>query len=143
VPGTADEGLLSLGYTSAVLLGMLLLSPMSSTYHFCMLLPPIAFLVTYWIYVERNSVVAAVLGMQLVISLLGGDLFGRLADLALAAGLYTFDAALLLVACGYVLAWRVPRLATKALPPSKSLADQTAASNQSGQRPSAWRANAA
>src|SRR5262249_16803010 len=107
----SDEGLRSLGFISAALCGMLLLSPMSSTYHFCGLMPAIAFLVSYWMYCERNRVVAAALGIQLMVSLLGGDLFGRLADLALAAGLYTFDAAILLAACGYVLAWRMPKLA--------------------------------
>jgi hypothetical protein len=118
----SHEDLKSLGYTSAVLCGMLLLSPMSSTYHFCLLLPPIAFLVTYWMYCERDRLVAAALGVQLVISLLGGDLFGSLADLALAAGLYTFDAALLLAGCGYVLAWRMPRLANTNAPHEELIA---------------------
>jgi hypothetical protein len=106
-----DQGLASLGYISAVLCGMLLLSPMSSTYHFCLLLPPIAFLVTYWLYRERDWVVGAALVSQLVVALLSGDLFGWWADIALAAGLYTFAAATQLAACGYVLAWRMPRLA--------------------------------
>jgi hypothetical protein len=105
-----DQGLISLGYISAVLCGMLLLSPMSSTYHFCLLLPPIAFLATYWMFCDRDWIVAGTLISQLLISSIGGDLFGSLADLTLAAGLYTFDAALLLAACGYVLAWRMPRV---------------------------------
>jgi hypothetical protein len=136
IASVGQDGLMSLGYTSAVLCGMLLLSPMSSTYHFCLVLPPIAFLVTYWMYCERNLVVATALGMQLVVSLLGGDLFGRLADLALAAGLYTLDAAMLLAACGYVLAWRLPRLARNTSPEShQTLPDMRI--------PASWRAKAA
>lgn len=115
IPPTShvDENFRALGYISCTLCGMLLLSPMSSTYHFCGLMPAIAFLVTYWMYCERSRVVAAALGVQFAISLLGGDLFGRLADLGLAAGLYAFDAGLLLAACGYVVGWRMPQLAVK------------------------------
>ena len=121
-----DNHFHSLGYIGATLCGMLLLSPMSSTYHFCGLMPAIAFLVTYWMYCERNRVVAAALGIQLLISLLGGDLFGRLADLALAGGLYTFDAAMLLVACGYVLAHRIPKSAAIVPRQPISIAPQSA-----------------
>jgi hypothetical protein len=104
-----DQGFMSLGYTSAVLCGMLLLSPMSSTYHFCLLLPPIAFLVTYWIYCEHDWIVGGAIVSQLAVGLLSGDLFGLWADVALAGGLYTFAAAIQLAACGYVLGWRMPR----------------------------------
>ncbi len=137
------QGLVSLGYSSAVLCGMLLLSPMSSTYHFCLLLPPIAFLVTYWMYCERNWVVASVLGVQLLISSIAGDVFGPIADLALAAGHYTFDAGMLLVACGYVLAWRIPQLAASETTKPQLPFLETYPSAQSHSQPASIRAKAA
>jgi hypothetical protein len=138
-----DEGFISLGYISAVLCGMLLLSPMSSTYHFCLLLPPISFLVTYWIYRERDWVVGGALVSQLVVSLLSGDLFGWWADIALAAGLYTFAAAVQLGACGYILAWRMPRAAQSAPILTKLAVFGSQPAGQLRSQPSSLRAKAA
>jgi hypothetical protein len=138
-----DQGLMALGYTSAVLCGMLLLSPMSSTYHFCLLLPPIAFLVTYWMYRERNWVVGGALVLQLVVSLLSGDLFGWWADIALAAGLYTFAAAIQLAACGYVLAWRMPRAVESARIQPKLAIHERLPGGQFRAQPPSLRAKAA
>jgi len=138
-----DQGLLSLGYISATLCGMLLLSPMSSTYHFCLLLPSISFLVTYWMYCGRDSLVGGILGLQLVISSIGGDLFGWMADLALAAGLYTFDAVLLLAACGYVLGWRMPCVAESATTRPQLTVFEGQSSRAGTSRPSSLRAKAA
>jgi hypothetical protein len=133
----SNQGLLALGYMSAVLCGMLLLSPMSSTYHFCLLLPPIAFLVTYWMYCERNWVVGCAIVSQLIVSMLSGDLFGSWADIALAGGLYTFAAAIQLAACGYVLASRMPRLAESApIQPKLAIVISSAAYQSHTQSPS-------
>jgi hypothetical protein len=110
----ADAGnrsFMCLGQTAAALCAMLLLSPMSSTYHFGALLVPIAFCTTYWMYCERNAVVGAMLAFQLLASLLSAqDLVGKqVADGLLLYGVVTLEAALLLACCGYILAWRLPR----------------------------------
>jgi len=68
---------IALGQVSAVICGMLLLSPMSSTQHFCMLLAPFSFLATHWVYRSRDPVTAAAFVFLLVVSLSGGkDLIG-------------------------------------------------------------------
>jgi hypothetical protein len=101
----------SLGQFGAVLCAMLLLSPMSSTYHFCALLVPISFCATYWMYCERSRVVGAILVLQFMISVFSAqDIVGEwLADRALACGIITFDATMLLFGCGFILARQLPR----------------------------------
>ena len=78
---------------------------------------PITFCATYWMYCERSHVVGVILVIQFAISLFSAqDIVGEwLADHALACGVITFDAAILLFGCGYILAWRLPRYSAKDL----------------------------
>jgi hypothetical protein len=107
----------ALGQFGGVLSAMLLLSPMSSTYHFCALFVPISFCGTYWMYCERSYVIGAILAAQFAISFFTAQgIVGEwLADRALACGIMTFDAILLLFGCGYILAWQLPHQSVKDL----------------------------
>jgi hypothetical protein len=106
-----DRSFEILGQLGAALCAMLLLSPMSSTYHFCSLVVPMSFCVTFWVYRGRDRIVGSVLAIQLFVSLLSAqDLVGpRLADALLEYGVLTADATLLLGACGYILLWQLPQ----------------------------------
>jgi len=106
----SDRALVCTGQTGAALCVMLLLSPMSSTYHFCALLVPIAFCSTYWMYREQHPGVGAVLVVHLVLCLGSAqDLVGpALADRLQDWGIVTLDTLLLLACSGYILGSRVP-----------------------------------
>jgi len=109
----ADRSFARLGQFGAVLSCMLLLSPGSSTYHFCFLYVPISFCAVTWFYCGRSPIVGAVLVVQFVISLASAqDLVGAwLSDRLLAYGIKTADALLLLACTGYILVWELPRRA--------------------------------
>jgi Glycosyltransferase family 87 len=71
---------------SAVLLGMLLLSPMSSKQHFCVLIVPISVLVIDWLYFERSPTVGFAIAILFVFGTLAGkDLVGTNAHKQLGA----------------------------------------------------------
>jgi hypothetical protein len=101
-----DSGLASLAQVGMVVCGMLLLSPMSSSQHFCALLAPITACATYWLYVRRDWGVATVLGLVFLFGTLAAhDLlvrFGLKANWPLALGFKTWIAAALLLACGRI-----------------------------------------
>jgi hypothetical protein len=67
-----------LNHGAAILCAMVLLSPMSSKQHFCVLFTPICVLITEWLYHRRGMVVSSVLASVFVLGTLGGkDLVGR------------------------------------------------------------------
>jgi hypothetical protein len=87
---------------------MLMLSPVSSSQHFCALLAPIAACATYWLYVRRDRFVAGVLLFVLLFGTLAardlvGHILGRYAAWCQAAGSKTWVAAALFLACGHIL----------------------------------------
>jgi len=85
---------------AAVLLGMLLLSPMTSKQHFCVLVVPVFVLVIEWLYYGRKPVVGVALASLLVLGTLAGkDLVGASAHKQLGAyGSLTWMTFLCLVA---------------------------------------------
>lgn len=90
----------SLGETGAVATAMLLLSPMSSKWHFCLLLLPMAFCLADFLYRRRDPVVGLLLGFALLAgSSTGKDIVGAYAnDIANAVGIVTWVALAILVA---------------------------------------------
>jgi hypothetical protein len=100
------QSLFWLGQTGAVLCGMLLLSPMTSTQHLCALFVPITFCVTYWNYCRRSWFVSASLLGLLVFGTLGAqDVVGAyLADHMQAFGGGTICALIGLISSGYIMA---------------------------------------
>ncbi len=100
-----ERPFLHLGQTSAAACGMLLLSPMSSTQHFCALLLPIAFIVVHVLY-RRTRVWS--LGCCAALGLLGPiaaqDVIGsEIADPLAAYGGNTLITLLCLAACCKIL----------------------------------------
>lgn len=94
-----------LGEAGAVLCGMLLLSPMSSKQHFCVLLVPIAFCAVDFLYRRRSKMVTAMLLLVFTLGTLGvKDLVGKaFGDRLLAYGSLTVCTLACLVATGAVL----------------------------------------
>lgn len=110
----SERAVYRLGEAGVILCGMLLLSPMSSKYHFVTLLVPIAFCLGDFLYRKRDRVV----GTKLVLLLLVGPLtakglIGKTAgDTALAYGAVTLSTILVMLCTGHVLYHRA-----KAQPP--------------------------
>lgn len=94
-----------LGEFSAVLCGMLLLSPMSSKQHFCVLVFPITYCTVSFFRGRRNWLVGGSLACVLLFGTLAAkDIVGRpLGELLLAYGSMSFCAATLLLASVRVL----------------------------------------
>jgi len=86
---------------AAVLLGMLLLSPMSSKQHFCVLLVPITVLVLDWFYYGRRPIVTTALALLFTLGMLAGkDVVGASLHKQLNAyGSLTWLTLICLVAC--------------------------------------------
>lgn len=103
-----DLCLRRLGECGAVLCGMVLLSPMSSKAHFCVLLVPVAFCLLHCLR-ERRPVATGLLVLAFVLgSLTSKDILGKLAGLVasqrvLAAGAVTWCAVSVLLATGLLL----------------------------------------
>jgi hypothetical protein len=100
------QSLFWLGQIGAVLCGMLLLSPMTSTQHLCALFVPITFCVTYWNYCRRSWVVSvAVLGLFVFGTLGAQDVVGAyLSDHMQSLGAGTICALIGLFTSGYIMA---------------------------------------
>ena len=98
-----EERLTILGQGGAVLCGMLLLSPMSSVQHFCLLLPPLAFCCVDFFYRRRNPWVGTGLAVLLCNGISGRDIIGPRLHVQLQAyGHMTWITLLILVMCGYI-----------------------------------------
>ncbi|MHC4548178.1 MAG: glycosyltransferase family 87 protein [Planctomycetota bacterium] len=97
-----------LGEGGAVVCGMVLLSPMSSKSHFCVLLLPLAYCVADQLYRKRDPVVCALLGVVFVSGLLTAKSLWGFApgDRLLACGVVTWGALATLVATLRVLMLR-------------------------------------
>lgn len=95
-----EQRLRSLGETGAIATAMLLLSPMSSKWHFCVLLLPMAFCLADLLYRRRDPVVALLLAFALLAgSTTAKDIIGdRINDIANALGVVTGVALAMLVA---------------------------------------------
>jgi hypothetical protein len=99
-----DVGLVNLTQVGMVVCSMLLLSPMSSSQHFGVLVVPISACATYWVYRRRDPYVAvALLAVFLFGALAARDLIGSFAVWPQAVGCKTWVAVALLAACGRVL----------------------------------------
>ena len=99
-----EPGLVALAEIGMVLCAMLLLSPVSSTQHFCMLLAPITACATHWLYVRRDPLIAGVLLLVLLFGTLAArDLLGPYAAWPQALGAKTWCTMALLLACGRIL----------------------------------------
>lgn len=115
----AERAFRRLGEGSALLCGMLLLSPMSSKQHFCALYPPIAFCVVGWLAAGRRDRVlcAALLSLFVCGTLLAKDIAGRrLGNLSLVYGSMTWCTLICLLASGHILVRRARRFACEAVP---------------------------
>jgi uncharacterized repeat protein (TIGR03803 family) len=86
---------------SAIVLGMLLLSPMSSKQHFCVLVLPISVLVVDWLYFGRRQVVTIALALMIFFGMLAGkDVVGASIHKQLNAyGSLTWLTLVCLIAC--------------------------------------------
>ncbi len=106
-PGGAnlDPAFVALGQVGMATCAMLLLSPMSSAQHFCVLVVPITVCVVHWLYVRRDPVVGlALLAVFVFGTLTAHDFIGRyFSDLCQAFGCKTLCALALLLATGRVL----------------------------------------
>lgn len=98
-----DPGWIALGQVGMVLCAMLLLSPMSSSQHFCVLLVPVTVCVVHWLYVRRDWTMGLALAAVFVLGALPArDLLGRFfGDACQAAGCKTF--------CTLILFWASSR----------------------------------
>ena len=100
------------GQAGAVLCGMVLLSPMSSKSHFCVLLIPMAFCVHHFLRCRGPVLGALLVGVFAVGTLTTKGVVGReLGNWLLAYGAVTWGAALSLLAT----AWVLHRASPKAL----------------------------
>lgn len=125
-----EPGLAALAEVGMLVCAMLLLSPMSSSQHFGMLLAPIAACATYWMYVRRDRFVAGVLLLVFLfgtlvprdlLALVARDLMGRYARWPQAVGCKTWIAVALLLACGHILRTaRGPQAGADLQPPQRS-----------------------
>jgi hypothetical protein len=129
--GLADERLAfrRLGEAGAVLCGMVLLSPMSSKSHFCVLVVPCAFCLATLLQDRRNRVawallgIAALLGTATTKSLIGTSLGNQF----LARGSVTFCTVAILLATGLLLLRRAQPAPADAQPgPNKEGAARAA-----------------
>lgn len=104
-PVPTSAAFLQLGQIGTVLCGMLLLSPMSSTQHFCALIVPIAFLIGHWRTAGWDPVAAVALAIVFLFGTLGAqDLAGSFAaDRLQAFGGSTWCAGACLLASGRAL----------------------------------------
>ncbi len=104
-PGGLTPGLRCLAELSLTLCGMLLLSPMSSTQHFCFLLPGAAVIAARLVRNRRDRWnVAAAVGLLTVGTLPAKDLIGDAACEAIrSAGGHTACTLIVLAACGRLL----------------------------------------
>jgi hypothetical protein len=102
--GPSERTFSTLGQGAAILCAMLLLSPMTSKQHFCVLLAPVSFCVTDFLYRRRDPVVGFALATMFVLGALAGrDVIGLTLHRQLAAyGSLTWCTLALLVACGHV-----------------------------------------
>jgi hypothetical protein len=127
----------TLGQGGAILCAMLLLSPMTSKQHFCVLLAPLSFCVVDFLYRRRDPIVGIVLGFVLFVGALAGkDVVGPAIHRELAAyGSLTWCTLLCLLACGHIVVCRA-RAARRhstdaeATPATRWLAGHDAASAQ-------------
>jgi hypothetical protein len=110
------SGFTALNQGGAVVSAMLLLSPMTSKQHFCLLFAPIAVLVTYWLYYRRTPLVTASLLALLVLGTMAGkDLVGLSLHMQLSAyGSLTWCAVLCLLGNSEI-AFRLRRRSGEAL----------------------------
>lgn len=104
----AEHRLCRLGMGGAVMCSMLLLSPMSSKAHFCVLLAPITFIAADFLQRPRDPITAgAIGGLFLLGPLSAKDLIGRpMGNAILAYGGLTLTAFICLSVTAYVLARR-------------------------------------
>ena len=104
-PGGLTAGLRCLAELSLALCGMLLLSPMSSTQHFCFLLPGLAVVAARLVMQPRDRANLAAAAVLLAVGTLpASDLIGHAAaDWVRAAGAHTLCAAVVLWATGRLL----------------------------------------
>jgi len=99
-----EPGLAALAQVGMVLCAMLLLSPVSSSQHFCVLLAPITACTTHWLYVRRDPLIAGVLLLVFIFGTLAArDLLGSYAVWPQALGCKTWCTMALLLACGRIL----------------------------------------
>jgi hypothetical protein len=114
----ADGALHRFGQVGAVACGMVLLSPMSSKSHFCVLLFATAFCVADLLYRRRDAVVVVLLAAVFACTTLSTkDIVGKsLGNQLLARGSVTWAALLTLLATVHVLFWRARRAAEAPLP---------------------------
>jgi hypothetical protein len=109
----ADRAMRALGAAGLVACGMVLLSPMSSKSHFCVLLLPAAFCLADWLGRRRDPVVTACLAGAFVLGTLTtkGLFGGRLGNVLLAWGPLTWATVLLLAGTARALGSRERRRA--------------------------------
>lgn len=102
------RGLHALGIVGATACGMVLLSPMSSKAHFCVLILPAAYGVATWLTGRRDVVMGALLLGAFVVGTLTtkGVLQRELGEMALAAGAVTWATVLFLLATAHGLFYR-------------------------------------
>ena len=127
----SERAFCTLGQGAAILCAMLLLSPMTSKQHFCVLFAPVTFCVVDFLYRRRDPIVGATLATMLLLGALAGkDVVGRAVHQQLAAyGSLTLCTLLCLLACAHVVVCRArasrqsrqpderrPRLAARRLP---------------------------
>jgi len=104
----SERAFCTLGQGGAILCAMLLLSPMTSKQHFCVLFAPITFCVVDFLYRRRDPIVAATLATMLLLGALAGkDLVGPAIHQQLAAyGSLTLCTLLGLLACSHIVVCR-------------------------------------
>ncbi|MFO0865175.1 MAG: glycosyltransferase family 87 protein, partial [Gemmataceae bacterium] len=108
----AERPTILFGQMSAVLLGMVLLSPTSIKTHFAVMLFPMAFCLADYVWRKRDRFVGAVLLMQILLGTLTakGIIGTKRGDLILSYGTVTWCAIGLLLATGHII---LQRAATK------------------------------
>jgi len=98
----------TLGQGAAVMCAMLLLSPMSSTHHFCMLFAAVSVCVVDFLYRRRDPIVGSMLTVQFLLGTLGAkDIVGGPLKTQLAAyGTVTWLTLGCFLTCGYIVVVR-------------------------------------
>jgi hypothetical protein len=117
----------ALGQGAAILCAMLLLSPMSSKQHFCVLFAPLSFCLVDLLYRRRDPIVCSALVFVFVFGAMAGkDLVGRALHSQLAGyGSLTWCTLVCFGTCGYVVtrraraARRTPRSPVACDPPNR------------------------
>ncbi len=104
----SERAFCTLGQGGAILCAMLLLSPMTSKQHFCVLFAPVSFCVVDFLYRRRDPIVGVTLGAMLLLGALAGkDVVGPAIHRQLAAyGSLTLCTLLCLLACGHIVVCR-------------------------------------